>query len=135
MNLAECAPNKGSVQPVRTVLVVDDNTLVREMVCTVLKDEGIRVIDADGPTRALELAALFDVPPDLLICDISMPVMNGAELYRLIEQRFPEQPVLFITANPDEHLRCADTVVTEGCLLRKPFRCAELVERVERMLG
>ena len=135
MNLAECAPYKDTVQPVRTVLVVDDNTLVREIVCIILKDEGIRVFEADGPTMALKLVEQFDTPPDLLICDICMPTMSGPELYRLIEQRFPEQPVLFITAYPDEHLRCVDAVVTEECLLRKPFRCAELVERVERMVG
>lgn len=118
----------------RTVFVVDDNALVLKMVCTLLESEGLQVVDANGPARALELMEQFERPPDLMICDISMPMMSGPELYQLVEQRFSAQPVLFISAYPDEHLERDCTIVTEERLLRKPFRCAELVERVGRML-
>jgi len=118
----------------RTVFVVDDNTLVRQMICTILERQGFRVVHADGPTSALKLVDHFESPPDLIICDICMPIMSGPELYRVIEQRFPAQLVLFITGYPDEYLERCCTIVTEESLLRKPFRCAELVERVGMML-
>jgi len=119
----------------RKVFVVDDNIQVREMVCFVLECEGMQVLRADGPTKALELVERFVNPPDLMICDISMPVMSGPDLYRLVERRFPAQPVLFISAYPDEYLMSDCSVVTERCLLRKPFGCSELLERVGQMLG
>ncbi|MBW4055911.1 MAG: response regulator [Proteobacteria bacterium] len=119
----------------RTVFVVDDNTVVRQMVCTVLENNGLQVVHADGPISALKLVEQLKTAPELMICDICMPVMSGPELYRLVEQRFPAQPVLFITGYPGEYLGRSGTVVTEERLLRKPFRVAELVERVEMMLG
>lgn len=119
----------------RTVFVVDDNTLVRQIVCTVLENNGLQVVHADGPISALKLVEQFKAAPDLMICDICMPVMSGPELYRLVEQRFPAQPVLFITGYPGEYLERSGTVVTEERLLRKPFRSAELLERVEMMMG
>jgi len=118
----------------RNVFVVDDNVLVREMVSFVLECEGMQVLQADGPAKALELVERFVNPPALMICDISMPVMSGPELYRLVEQRFPVQPVLFISAYPDEFLMIDCSVVTERCLLRKPFGCSDLLERVGEML-
>jgi len=69
-----------------------------------------------------------------MICDICMPVMSGPELYQMVEQRFPEQPVLFISACPDEYLQRGCTIVTEQRLLRKPFGSAELIERVGQVL-
>ncbi|MBC7963873.1 MAG: response regulator [Steroidobacteraceae bacterium] len=128
-----CPPDLGGHN--RTVFVVDDNSLVRELVCTVLESAGLLFVDADGPARALELMELFESPPDLMICDICMPIMSGPELYRLVELRFPGQPVLFITGYPNDHLEQGGTIVTEERLLRKPFGCAELIERVGRMLG
>jgi len=119
----------------RTVFVVDDNALVRQVVCTILENNGFQVVHADGPTSALKLLEQFKAAPDLMICDICMPVMSGPELYQFVEQRFPAQPVLFITGYPDEYLERSHTIVTEERLLRKPFRYAELVERVGIMLG
>lgn len=135
MNMLKTDQTQDSGNPGRTVFVVDDNDLVREMVCFILESEGLQVVHADGPVRALELMERFEVPPDLMICDIRMPVMTGPELYQMVEQRFPEQPVLFITAYPDEYLEQGSTVVTEQRLLRKPFGSAELVERVGLLLG
>jgi CheY-like chemotaxis protein len=117
----------------RTVFVVDDNELVREMVCCILECKGMQVLQADGPAKALELLKCFAIPPDLMIFDICMPIMSGPELYQLVEQRFPAQPVLFISAYPDDYLKNGCEVVTENRLLRKPFGSSELVERVEQI--
>ena len=135
MKLVELTELQVTDLHVRTVFVVDDNTLVRQMVCTILENNGFQVVHADGPASALKLLEQFKTAPDLMICDICMPVMSGPELYQVIEQRFPAQPVLFITGYPDEYLEQNCTLVTEESLLRKPFRCAELVERVGMMLG
>jgi CheY-like chemotaxis protein len=118
----------------RTVFVVDDNELVREMVCCILECEGMQVLHADGPAMALDLLKCFVIPPDLMIFDICMPIMSGPELYQLVEQRFPAQPVLFISAYPDDYLKRGCEVVTNNRLLRKPFGSSELVERVEQIL-
>lgn len=118
----------------RTVFVIDDNPLVRKVVCTILENEGLHVVSADGPVKALELAEQFDVAPDLMLCDICMPLMSGPELYERVAMRFPSQPVLFMSGYPAEHLEQSGTVITEELLLRKPFRGAELVARVGQLL-
>ena len=134
MNHAQTVQPRSAGSHVRTVFVVDDNTMVRRLVCTILESEGLLVVDADGPVRALEMMEFFESPPDLMICDICMPLMSGPELYQLVEQRFPAQPVLFISGYPGEHLERCSEIVTEERLLRKPFSCAELMERVGWML-
>lgn len=134
MNHLNNQPHRNICQG-RTVFVVDDNVQVREMVCFVLECEGMQVLRADGPTQALELMNSFVNPPDLMICDIRMPIMSGPELYQLVEQRFSAQPVLFISAYPDDHLESGGGVVAEKSLLRKPFGSSELLERVGQILG
>jgi two-component system, cell cycle sensor histidine kinase and response regulator CckA len=135
MNQTQTVQPQSVGSHVRTVFVVEDNDQIREMVCFILESEGLLVVHADCPARALELMERFERPPDLMICDICMPKMSGPELYQLVEQRFPAQPVLFISGYPGEHLERCPEIVTEERLLRKPFRCAELLERVGRLLG
>ncbi len=124
---AVLAPAEG-----RTVLVVDDEAPVRDLVCETLRMLGYRVLEADSGAQAL--AILETEAPNLMLCDFAMPVMNGAELALLARRRRPDMPIVFASGH-------ADTAAVEAALggqaqiLRKPFNLETLAETLARLLG
>jgi len=113
-----------------TVLVVDDDELVRQTTAHMLEQLGYRVLQAGSGAAALELLSSRR-KIDLLIVDFAMPGMNGVELARLAAAKRPQLPILMATGFADhsaiQHL-AAEQVLT------KPFSEAELAQRVRRAL-
>ncbi|ACG80048.1 histidine kinase/response regulator (plasmid) [Phenylobacterium zucineum HLK1] len=113
-----------------TVLVVDDDELVRETTSQMLGQLGYRVLQAGSGGAALELLS-GRRKIDLLIVDFAMPGMNGVELAKLAAAKRPRLPILMATGFADhsaiQHL-AADQLLT------KPFSEAELAQRVRRAL-
>jgi len=87
--------------PVRSVLVVDDNSLVRRMLCELFTREGDfdACGEAENGREAIEKAQLLR--PNLIVTDLSMPVMNGLEETRIIKKLMPAVPVIIFTAHND----------------------------------
>jgi DNA-binding response OmpR family regulator len=115
-------------------MVVDDEPMVISLVTTVLDREGFRTVGTSDPMGALEVAADPTVKPDLLLTDVTMPLLNGPVLARLIQRDLPGTRILFMTAHSpsldEEH-----GIPYGADILRKPFRVGELLERVRRALG
>ena len=112
----------------RSVLVVDDEELLRRYVARVIADEGYRVSVAGDGLGAL---ALFDtaIPPiDLVITDVLMPGMDGVELASRLAIRAPAPQVLFVTGGHG----LSDL---PGPVLWKPFQAEDLRETVHRLLN
>lgn len=109
--------------------MVDDEPMVLEFVGTVLDQEGYCVIRAGNPVDALAWAAAQSVAPDLLLTDVTMPVLNGPSLARALQRACPTTVVLFMTGVDVENALSPD-----ADLLRKPFQVPELLERVRRAL-
>jgi urea transport system substrate-binding protein len=110
-----------------TVLVVDDDPDIRETVTDCLEDEGYRVTAAaDG---AQGLAAAAREPPDVILLDMKMPVLDGWEFARRYHA-LPEHParIVCMTAAADVRQRCRD-IGADGCL-SKPFSLAALYAAV-----
>ena len=118
----------------QTILLVDDEPMVVALVGTVLDREGYRVMRAGSPFNALELAEGPDGAPDLLLTDITMPLLNGPLLARAVQRAYPATRILFMTAQwPDVD---GDLGIPQDAdVLRKPFRLPELVERVRMALA
>jgi CheY-like chemotaxis protein len=113
------------------ILLVDDDSAVREVTAAMLEDLGYAVIEADSGTAALDL--LSTGPRiDLVMADFSMPGMNGAELARQVRERHGDLPVLFVTGYADQVM--LDTVGPERIVL-KPFRNEELARKLRTALG
>lgn len=115
----------------RTVLVVDDDDSIRDMLVAFLADEGYNVVCATDGAHALELVT-DNIIPDLMLLDIGMPVVNGPEfvaLYRRIAEP-PHAPIVVITARGDGE-RIANEIGAEG-FVNKPFELEELATAVER---
>ena len=117
-----------------TILLVDDEPMVVALVGTVLDREGYRVVRAVGSEAALEWAECPGESPDLLLTDVTMPVLTGPRLAEAIRNAHPAAKILFMTAhsaNGDHDYG----IPANADVIRKPFRVAELVERVRLALA
>jgi CheY-like chemotaxis protein len=113
------------------ILLVDDDSAVREITASILRDQGHTVLEAGSGAGALDLLQR-EPGVDLMLIDFAMPGMSGAELARRVWAKRPTLPVLFITGFAD---RAALSGVPEGCVIAKPFVDAELTDKVRLALA
>ena len=118
-----------------TVLVAEDEEIVRELVCDVLEHQGYHVLCAADGREALELAKTFDGEIDLLITDVVMPQMSGQELAETLSFFRPEMKVLFVTGYSDHDFGGSGTLNPQSELLQKPFTPHELVTKIREIMG
>jgi CheY-like chemotaxis protein len=114
------------------VLLVDDDSAVREVTAGILHDLGYRVVEAGSGGAALDLLDRQS-KIDLLLVDFAMPGMNGAEVAREVHARRPGLPVLFVTGYADTE--ALDTAGGGDGILRKPFLEEDLAARLRAALG
>ncbi len=89
------SPGRNMQSPSATLLIIDDDDVVRASLAAYLDDSGFRVLQAPNGPKGLEL---FDSErPDLVICDLRMPQMDGLELIRLISERQNDLPVIVVS--------------------------------------
>ncbi|MEW6755798.1 MAG: response regulator [Candidatus Latescibacterota bacterium] len=118
----------------RTILLVEDEELVRNLARRVLSEQGHRVLEASNGTEALEVARRHDGTIDLLLTDVVMPGLNGRQLAERLVLERPGTRVLYMSGYTD------DTILRyglqEGCVtfLQKPFAPAALTERIRQVL-
>jgi DNA-binding response OmpR family regulator len=109
------------------VLVVDDDAIVRGLICHALEDDGLSVVAAENGRVALEQAAL--VRPRLIVLDVSLPIVAGSGVAAGVREIVsPDVPILVITADghPLEKARALGAYAS----LSKPFDVDELVALV-----
>ena len=117
-----------------TILVVDDEDLVRELVERTLREEGYRVQQASHGTAAIGLLELHAPSVSLVICDLVMPILGGREVSDWIKQHCPEVPILFISGYPRAYLEAYHLYDPSVPMLRKPFLPSKLLEAVEELV-
>ena len=120
---------------VSTVLVVEDEPAVRELVRHALERAGHRVLAAVDGLDAIALARAHAGPIDVVVSDVVMPRMSGREMAAVLLQARPDLRFLFISGYPDDAGNPRDFVGAAGDFLAKPFTPAALVERVQSLLG
>ncbi len=116
---------------VATVLVVDDEPIVREVVVRYLQREGHTTLEADHGDRAREL--LERETPDIVVLDVMLPGTDGLELCRWIRAR-SELPVILLTARGEEADRIVGLELGADDYVTKPFSPRELAVRVRTVL-
>ena len=116
-----------------TLLVVDDERSVRELISLNLKASGFEVYEAKSGREALDIAAAPETNIDVLISDIIMPHMNGRDLANRIASMKPHIKVLFMSAYSAEILSNFKLCPDGADYIRKPFTMAALVERIGRV--
>jgi CheY-like chemotaxis protein len=123
-----------SLMQTGTVLVIDDDEMVRELVEQLLAQQGLVVLTAAHGSQDVERFAAHHGPIDLVILDMIMPQMDGAETFRRIREQAPQQAVLLISGFTREEV--VSSLVEQGnCrFLRKPFRPDVIIREVAEML-
>ncbi len=117
-----------------TILLVEDEPDILEMVRTMLEQKGYSVLSAATPATAIEMARAQTDKIHLLITDVIMPVMNGRDLAEQMTDLFPEIELLFMsgyTANVIAHQGMLDDGVA---FLQKPFSIMDLARKVREVL-
>ncbi|WP_223588742.1 response regulator transcription factor [Neobacillus bataviensis] len=113
------------------LLIVDDDTHIRELVLLFLKKEGFELYEASDGCKALSI--MEKVKMDLVIIDIMMPNMNGWELCRELRE-FSDIPILMLTAKGETAQKVKGFELGADDYLVKPFDPIELVARVKALL-
>ena len=117
-----------------TVLLVEDEVLVRNLAADALRRHGYQVLSASTGLEALDLAGQVLHPIDLLVTDVVMPQMGGEQLaVRMLSER-PTLKVLYISGYTDLAALQHRTLVPGTALLQKPFTPGQLVHRVRELL-
>ncbi|HXM44645.1 MAG TPA: response regulator [Bryobacteraceae bacterium] len=116
-----------------TILVVEDGDAVRNLVCLMLVQNGYRVLEARDGHHALRVCATHSQPIQLVLTDLMMPKMRGADLAERLRRARRDLRILMMSGYPDE-----PTVQRLGrdsvAFLPKPFTSVELVEKVRQVL-
>ena len=118
-----------------TILVVEDDDVVREMVRELLKNAGYRVLEASNGDDAVEVSDTYDEEIHLLITDMVMPQMNGRDLAKKLTDSRPDIRVLYISGYNQESADRFGLDETEDSFLQKPFNSSVLVSKVREVLG
>jgi DNA-binding NtrC family response regulator len=114
-----------------TILVVDDNEFILEVVVSVLKAENFRVLSADSGPAAILLAEKTSETIDLLISDVEMPQMSGPDLGEALKKTRPDLHVMLMSGGANGNL----LVLNYGwAYIQKPFVAVKLVQMVEDVL-
>ncbi|AWN41980.1 hybrid sensor histidine kinase/response regulator [Methylobacterium durans] len=115
------------------LLVVDDDSAVREITTTKLARAGYEVREAGSGLAAIQ-ALEHDPCFDLVVVDFAMPGMSGAEVASVIQQRWPTIPIVFVTGYADRTALGEVEAAGEDRIVQKPFRDGELERKVAAAL-
>ena len=113
-------------------MVVDDLSVIRGFVKAALRDLKVAIQEASDGHQALELQGTL--PADVIVCDISMPGMNGEQFLTRLRERGDNTPVIMLTADGDKNVVARLLKLGIQGYLLKPFKPAVLSQRVKEAL-
>ena len=116
------------------ILVVEDSDRLRAEAVRTLSAEGYAVAEARHGEAAMRVIEQAPAPFDLVVTDVTMPVMSGYKLGRSLARIHPRLPVLYLSAASDGQMHFGQPA-DPALFLHKPFRPADLVRRVIALLG
>jgi len=119
---------------VETILFVEDETEVRNIITGFLKQAGYAVLQAKNGAEALELANNNNTKFDLLLTDVIMPKMGGKKLADILREQQPDLKVIYISGYTDETISQSGILDEKILFLQKPFEPNELLKLLRRTL-
>ncbi len=121
--------------PMFTVLLVEDEEIVRDVTKQVLEGAGYQVLEAAGPEEALRLAERFEGHIHLLLTDIVMPSMSGHELAKRLSATHPDMIRIFMSGYAKDALLRGSLGQHPDCYIQKPFTTSSLLSHVSEALS
>lgn len=119
----------------QTILLVEDEEMVRTLMCEVLERAGYRVLPCSHPQEGIEVSRKHVGQIDLLLTDVVMPGMNGRDMASQILRILPELHVVFMSGYTEHVLTHDGEVDPQFEYLQKPFTLQTLRRKLERVLG
>jgi CheY-like chemotaxis protein len=117
-----------------TVLVCEDEEVVRTLACRILERSGYTVLSAENGTRGLEVAEAHDGAIDILVTDVIMPEIDGVKLAETLRETRPDLNVLYISGYAPNTIANEVAISERAVFLEKPFSLRTLLERVREVL-
>jgi two-component system, cell cycle sensor histidine kinase and response regulator CckA len=117
-----------------TILVVEDDPGVRDLVITILQRRGYGVLSASSPAECLRMLQTRHAPIDMMLTDVIMPEMNGKELFMEVSKLVPGVAVIFMSGYTDEVIAHHGVLEDGVNFIQKPFSAKDLLAKVDRLL-
>jgi len=138
--LAESYPSTGSLpkptpEGIATILLVEDESGLRNLMKTTLERQDYRVLEAEDGAEALSICRDSLAQIDLIVTDLSMPRMTGLQLKEKVVALRSNMKFLLISGYLEEATGGSEQIANVGDFLEKPFRPDELVRKVREILG
>lgn len=118
---------------VPTVLIVDDDDTIRELLRAALEADGLQVLTAADGAAAWSVIQLARCRVDLVLTDVMMPRMNGLALGKRLRLACPDLPVIFMSGLGRDHLQ--QDLLPDDLLLRKPFDLERILATIKEQLA
>lgn len=128
--VVEVAPRGGS----ETILLVEDEAVVRGLARRILEQAGYSVVEASRGDEALRFCAEHAAEVDLLLTDVVMPEMSGKQLVDQLKSQYPELKMVFMSGYTDESIVHHGVLDSSVEFIQKPFTPAALVRKVREVL-
>jgi PAS domain S-box-containing protein len=129
------ALNRQRPQQDSTILVVDDEEMVRKLAGVILHQHGYQVLEAKNGEDALRVLAEASVLPSVVLLDLAMPVMGGDELVPIVAREYPGLRIVLTSGYPEEQARRDFQSEAVTGFLQKPYRSGTLIEKIQDALG
>ena len=117
-----------------TILLAEDDDVLRNLMDAVLKGHGYRVLVAEDGKAALALSEKHEGEIELLLADVVLPVIGGKDLSDTIQEKRPHMKVLFLSGYTDDTIASYGVVPSEVNFLEKPFTLKSLALNVREVL-
>lgn len=117
----------------KRILAVDDSKPLRKMLCDVLRDAGHDVVEAEDGKQGLD--RLREQMPDIVITDLTMPVMNGLDFIEAAREdpKGRDLPMLLLTTETADHLKARAREIGATGWLTKPFDADQILRLVDQL--
>ncbi|MHC4598100.1 MAG: MASE3 domain-containing protein [Planctomycetota bacterium] len=132
--MPESTPAPPTPAPSATILLVEDEAWVRDLVRLELEEQDFTVLEARNGGEALEKTEAHAGPIHLLFTDVELPGLSGPELYERLRTTLPELRVLFMSGHAEERFSDRTALPADAGFLAKPFHPEEMMQKIRRTL-
>jgi two-component system, cell cycle sensor histidine kinase and response regulator CckA len=132
--LDDPSKKKKATRGSETILLVEDDEMVRTLVRETLLREGYKILDAPGPLEAKKMSEQFKAQIQLMITDVVMPKISGRDLAEQLSKRRPDMKVLYMSGYTDNAVLNSGILEKEVAFIQKPFTPLALTEKVREVL-
>ncbi len=117
-----------------TILVIDDDQMVRTLIADLLEPEGMKVVTADDGEQGLKI--IQNMTPDLIILDMNMPKMSGIDFYEKIANKTDSAPMIpLMVLTGRGNMKGFFESLQIDAFMSKPFKGAEFIAQVRTIIG